>query len=187
MINPKLTLISSIAMLFATACGPSIKPSEFKAFIEDEKNGFSKTIEVEKLNIKCIYTPPAYLTVLSFRSDGITRAEYEQAETKFGAFDMYKLEVSAPDARHLSGMSEYFSFYMQDHISKICGTDTLPCVVYHAEPYSGIEGKQRIEIGFENSTCAKEEIVLHGTPFSPSAIVFGFDKKTLTIPQISLK
>jgi hypothetical protein len=186
MINPRQALMPFV-IIFMLGCGSGLKPSEFKKFIEDEKNGFSQTNETDNFSIKCIYTPAAYLTVLSYKSDGITKAEFERAEAGFHAFDMYKLEISTPDTRNVEGMSEYFSFYMQDNISKTCGKDTFPCIVYHAEPFSSIERKQRIEIGFENSDCTQEEIVLNNTPLHSSPITFSFDKKALTIPPISLK
>ena len=186
MINPRTVLIPTIIVLM-TACGPNLKPSEFKKYIEDEKNGFSKTSITGDFSIKCIYTPAAYLTVLSYKRNDITKAEFERTESEFSTFDMYKLEVSASDVRHISGMSEYFSFYMQEHIAKTCGQDTFPCIVYHAEPFNSIEGKQRIEIGFENSGCTQEDIIINDTPLHSTAITFSFDKKALTIPPISLK
>jgi|GEM_PF-5363582 len=187
MINPKQALISSFIILFTVGCGSSLKPSEFKKYIEDEKNNFSQTIKTETFSIKCMYTPAAYLSVLAYRKDDITQAEFEKSETDFGVFDMYKLEISSPDARDVSSLSEYFGFYMQENISKTCGQDTLPCIVYHAEPFNAIDGKQRIEIGFERIGCAQEDVILNALPLASSPIIFSFDKKTLTVPPITLK
>lgn len=188
MTSPKY-LSALLGMALLCACGNGgLKPSELKAFVENEENGYVQTVEADNFGIRCQQAPAEYLTVLSFRSDEISAADFEKRKAGYEKFDNYRLEITAADARNLLPLSEYFSFYMQEHITKICGTDTLPCVVYHAEPFNSIEKKQHVELGFEKTDCPEgHSICLKGTPMAAQTILIPFNQKHSALPAVNLR
>lgn len=184
----KLPVLFTLPVLITLhACSGHMAPSEFRKHVEDDKNGFVRTVDAAPFRIRCLYMPAAYMAVMSFRSDDIPRPEFETREAEFARFDMYRLDITSDDRQELAALAEYFAFYMQDETKKIYGTDTLPCAVYQAEPFDAMAGRQRIEIGFEHRDAGKDEqVLLRRTPLSAQPVSIPFDRSGITIPQINL-
>lgn len=177
-------LLFTPALLFS--CGRRMTPAAFRQYVEDPANGFVQAVSAGAFEIRCTYLPPAYMALRSFRNTGIEEAEYALREAEYGDTDTYRLEVTSADGRGLARLGEYFGYYMQADIARTCGTDTLPCTAYHAEPYNGVDRRQHIEIGFAACNGAAT-LWLPGAPFGTEPLPLRFDKKDLTIPTISLR
>ena len=183
--KPFFGLLLFVSVLFQS-CGHRMTPAAFRQYVEDPANGFVQAMSTGTCEIRCTYLPPAYLALRSFRGGDIEKAEYGRREAEYGGMDTYRLEVTAADGRMPARLGEYFSYYMQADIVQTCGTDTLPCTAYLAEPYNGVDRKQNIEIGF--APCGGAPTLwLPGAPFGTEALSLRFDKKDLTIPTISLR
>ncbi len=184
MIN-KLKLTACAAWLLCAACGGALSPRAFRQHIEDPANGFVQTAASGPYQITCIYTPATYLALQSFRGEPSDRAAFEAREKEFSAYDMYRLEITSQDPRDMQGLGEYFGFFMQNELAKVCGADTFPCEVYQAEPYNGIDGRQKIAVGFAGACAGPETLLLRATALG-EPVQLAFDKQTLSIPTISL-
>lgn len=181
------TIILPVAMALLGSCsGNQISPLALKKHVEDAGNGFVQTVDSGPYHIKCMYTPPAYLAVQSFKSNRIDAGEYRARMAEFDKTDMYRLEITASDPDDIASLSEYFNFYMQENLSKVCENETLPCTAYLSEPFNAIDRKQRIAFGFEKGACTgTESIRIQNSPLGES-IRFSFDKKNLTTPSVAL-
>ena len=176
-----------ILPFFILGCGKSeLKPSDFKAHVENSENGFVQKIDAAPYVITCMYMPAAYMTINHFRKNNIKEEEFHKQEKGYEEFDLYRLEISSDDNRNLNGLEEYFGFYMQEGIFKVAGTDTLPCIVYHAEPFSTVQRRQRIELGFSETQGIPTQVILKKTPFSIDDIKFSFNKPEIFIPTVKL-
>jgi hypothetical protein len=167
-------------------CDQKLKPSELKKYVENKENGFISVVDVAPYTISCMYMPAQYMAINHFKKDNIGREEFKAKENAYKEFDLYSIEVSSEDSRNLTGLQEYFSFYLQENILKVCQSDTFPCSVYHAEPFNSISGRQKIEIGFPEGACQNVQVILRQTPFSQDNIQFTFDKSRIIVPNIKL-
>lgn len=180
-------LTPAVALLFFSACGKKVTPLELKKYVENPENGYVQTADAGTYKIRCVYTPAEYLTVQSFRTNDIRKNDFLERKAEFDKADMYQLQITSSDAQAIPALTEYFNFYMQENIVKVCGTDTIPCMAYMAEPFNAVDHKQHIGFGFENKACAGEEyIFIQNSPMSAAPIRFSFHKNELTIPSITL-
>lgn len=172
-----------------TGCGgKSLRPSEYKKFVENEANGYVQKTESGPYALRCIYTPPDYMAVNELRSDDIDGGAFRQLKKEYEKMDSYALSITSADPRALERFQPYFSFYMQENVRKVCDGDTSECTAYHAEPFNAIKGEQYIHIGFPAAGCPSqtETILLKDTPFLSENVGFSFHKKELLTPEIQL-
>jgi len=180
-------LTPAVALLLLAACGKKATPLELKKYVENPENGYVQTADAGAYKIRCMYTPAEYLTVQSFRTNDIRKADFLDRKNEFDKVEMYRMEITSDDARAIPALTEYFNFYMQENIVKVCGTDTVPCMAYMAEPFNAVDHKQHIDFGFEKGECAHEEyIFIQNSPMAAVPIRFSFHKNELTIPSITL-
>lgn len=175
------------ALLLVMGCGEgAMRPSEYKKFVENEANGYVQKTQSGTFEIRCLYTPAEYMAVCELHSDDINADQFETLKTDYAQMDNYTLSIQSADGHAFDGLQTYFSFYMQQHLQKVCGTDTTDCVAYHAEPFNAIKGEQYIHFGFPNTNCVSETqmVVLKDTPFLTENIRFSFAKNELTTPEI---
>lgn len=168
-------------------CTSPMTPHAFKNFVENDENGFTNFTETPVYRFRLLYTPPEYLAVNYFRSDDIKADDFRRMTDDYAHFDSYRLEITSGEAKAFEGLTFYFAFRMQAQLKKVCGTDTLSCIQYHAEPYNTMEGKQKIEFGFAKTGCSRPAIILlAGSPLAPSDLSLPVPSPQNNIPKIEL-
>lgn len=184
-IKPVVSFLS--VSLFLGACDPSVTPHEFAKHIENAENEYITQVTEGPFTFRLMYTPPEYLAVNYLHSDRIKKEDFERLTQGYAPFENYRLEIRSDDAKTIASFASYFSFHLQPQLKKVCGTDTVACSIYQAEPFHGMRHEQRIEIGFPKKACNREaHIVLTGTPLSPDPILIPVPAPTEHIPQIEL-
>lgn len=159
-----------ISILLTISCTKTkLDPTGYAQWVENEENGLKVQRKTGNFEFELQYKPADYM-VLMEQKKKVTARSLEQRKRELGAMQHYTLKIKAldqtrdilrsgiTDERQYYERLEYFMSYMQDDISLVEGTDTLPCLLFHFERNYGLAPYSSMVLAFESDTIKKQQV-----------------------------
>lgn len=185
-----------------TACSKQeLIPSEYVVWVNDEANGLLKKKTIHPLTVEALYKPLPYIIANEFRSNTISKVEYDKRVEELNGMQYYTLKLSITDKLNVtnygvSNMSQqderitYLSFAMKNDIQLVEGNDTLNCALYHFERSHDLNPHRTFVLAFEKTDKNNQQdktLILDLAYFQTGPIKLNFKAADLEkLPNLKL-
>jgi len=197
--NP--VIFCCLILMFLSCGKEQLIPSEYSEWIKDPKNGMIDT-EIAGGFEYTLFYQPVDLKILQAKGENITDEELQQSRDEMKGMEYFMLRIAAVDEsdvlkKNLADENEYYlrtdylSTVMQDDLSLVIDTDTMPCVLYHYEKNYHLYPFINILLAFENSNSENVSddrvVLLNDRALSGFGIKFRIYGEDINkIPQLKL-
>lgn len=180
-------LISTAAILFFGCGKKSLAPDDYKRWMVDENNGMVTQSTIGDFTFSLYYLPLDW-KIVSSGQPAISEEDFQNKKSEMQGMEYFMLRVAASDdsdvfKKDTKDISEayermdYFDYGMQDDLSLLLESDTIPCVLYHAENSNHAYPFVNIMLGFNTNKHISE---------NNSDRVFIYNDKLLGLGKVTL-
>lgn len=139
----KRTLFIFSGLLMSLGCGKQLSSQEYTTWIKNPENGMVKTVEAVGVSMECMYQPKPLVEKLL----------QESIDNDVAYFNIRLLFQEEPSSETKS----YIFFDMEKDLFLVSSNDTLPCILFHAEPWNGVTPYQTCLTAFEFNATSNED------------------------------
>ncbi|MEY4925755.1 MAG: hypothetical protein RI894_191 [Bacteroidota bacterium] len=160
-----LAVFLALFLAFMSFKDNALSPTAYIKWLEDPKNGLliKGLTDDKKFMLKMQYMPNevlAYQILTPAQRASISKGAWDSLVNSYHQVDYYKLDISStslkdPLAANTKVKEQYYdklnylTFDMQKNVRMVCGSDTLPCVLYNYERMYNTTNFCRILLAFD--------------------------------------
>ncbi len=182
-----------------TACGRAVQEltaAEYVTWIEQEENGLHMTKKIGEYVFDLQYKPAEYVVLKENMILPASSEEMKSETANYSDMQYFTLRIKGENGQDpLTDVADldtytsrlvYFTGAMQHDLKLVAGADTLPCMLFHYEPTSGIDGRLTFLIGFPGTSPETDRtFLMEGHELNTGPICITIDKSSINnIPFI---
>jgi len=205
--NTKHIIFYILIIALASSCRPKVKTmAEYKAWFNDEKNGFVKEKYVKGLKIRVQYKPVDLMIVNELRAaTAISEKELDSIKKEYGNSLYFMMEAGYDEREKEQGNDiikenntdyasytekvKILSFNLQNNVWLVSGKDTVHSTLYHYERGYELGKKEAYLFAFPNTLKFNNShviFVFYDELFNTGINNFQFDTNKKNLPQLPL-
>lgn len=164
--SPVALRITSLLLLCSlTQCTPDVlSPSEYVRYVRDPDNGFiERQGHPSGAYVEVLYQPPEYIAVTQQRGKSLVSTEIKNEIDQNSTFYHLFLSIGSDSGvpindilKNAGGVNQSFAdkkqqmlYGAQNSFSLLVGSDSIPCVFYHAQLSGNIDNAYHFVLAFE--------------------------------------
>lgn len=191
--------IVSLALLFGGCSPESLDRHAYVSSITDPENGLIKRQEFGDMAVEVFYQPLEFVYLKERKEKPISVADFNTWKKEREGYEYYVVRLVNRNVKEIaeyksSGFNEYASKLdylvagFQDDINMVCGTDTVPCALFHYERSYGLSGNNNFNVIFKRDTTSdKKTMMIDLSVFDLGRLKFTFNKNEIRdIPKLSI-
>jgi len=179
----------------------TLSQEAYATYIDSDKSELVQSKEIGNFTIQCEYKTPEYIALKESNKDGhlVNQSKIDEYKNTFHFYMKLSsskqtdfLKEGIENAEEYGHRLAYFTEHIQNNISLVLGTDTLPCSYSYFERNYGVQKVSTLLVGFDKintdlQTMPSISFIYDDQVLGVGPVIFQYKSQNLkNIPQLDI-